>query len=237
MPFQQLIGQQLAVDGVVDGAAHRHVRGHVVADGITLGILATRRRNGEDDAAVLHARPHPQLEGIGDCGRQRWGDAHQVELAALGGGVGALFIDKDKHQPFEVIAAAGVIGVRLHHQLLAGQEAHQPVRAGADRMAGIALGIVIPLRHYPEGSQHVDEGALGGAQGDGHLGGRNHLGLDKVAHVDLAAALGCAVVGKGHIFGGERRAVGEFQVRLEGNEPPLAILVRGHSLGEQILPT
>ncbi|MNT51701.1 hypothetical protein D3C72_1886820 [compost metagenome] len=42
VPFQQLIGQQLAVDGVVDGTAHRHVRGHVIADGITLGILAAR---------------------------------------------------------------------------------------------------------------------------------------------------------------------------------------------------
>ncbi|MNH21570.1 hypothetical protein D3C79_813850 [compost metagenome] len=163
MPFQQLVGQQLAIDGVVDGAAHRHVRGHVVADGITLGILAARWRNGKDDAAVLHARPYPQLKCGRDCGRQRRGDAYQVELTALGGGIGALFIDKDKHQSLEVIAAAGVMGVRLHHQLLAGQEAHQPVRAGTDRLAGIALGIVIPLRHYPQGSQHVDEGALGGA--------------------------------------------------------------------------
>lgn len=161
MPFQQLVSQQLAVDGIVDGAAHRHVRRHVVADGITLGIFAARRRNGEDDAAVFHTWPHPQLEGGRHGRRQRGGDAHQVELAALGGGIGALFIDKDKHQPLEVIAAAGVIGVRLHHQLLAGQEAHQPVRAGADRMAGIALGIVIPLRHYPKRSQHVDEGTLG----------------------------------------------------------------------------
>ncbi|MOA04151.1 hypothetical protein D3C78_1236910 [compost metagenome] len=97
VPLQQLIGQQLAVDGVVDGAAHRHVRGHVVADGITLGILAARWRDGEDDAAVLHARAHPELEGGRDCGRQQRGDAHQIELAALGGGIGALFIDKDKH--------------------------------------------------------------------------------------------------------------------------------------------
>lgn len=110
MPFQQLIGQQLAVDGVVDGAAHRHIRGHVVADGITLGILAARRRDREDDAAVLHARPHPQLEGVGYGRRQRRSDAHQIELIALGGGIGALFIDKDKHQPFEVIVATGVIG-------------------------------------------------------------------------------------------------------------------------------
>ncbi len=70
MSFQQLVGQQLAVDDVVDGAAHRHVRGHVVADGITLGIFFTRRRNGEDDAAVLYTRPHPELEGSRHGGRQ-----------------------------------------------------------------------------------------------------------------------------------------------------------------------
>ncbi|MNI59540.1 hypothetical protein D3C73_1147070 [compost metagenome] len=145
MPFQQLVGQQLAVDGVVDGAAHRHVRGYVVADGITLGILAARWRNGEDDATVLHTRPHPEPQRIRHCGRKRRGDAHQIELIAPGGGIGALFIDKDKHQPFEVIAAAGVIGVRLHHQLLAGQETHQPVRAGTDWLLGVRLGIVIPL--------------------------------------------------------------------------------------------
>ncbi|MNF62497.1 hypothetical protein D3C84_441800 [compost metagenome] len=145
VPFQQLIRQQLAVDGVVDGAAHRHIRGYVVADGITLGILAARRRNGEDDTAVLHAKAHPQLEGVGHCGCQRRGYTHQIELAAPGGGIGALFIDKDKDQPFEIIVATGVIGVRLHHQLLTGQEAHQPVGAGTNRLAGITLGIVITL--------------------------------------------------------------------------------------------
>ena len=52
------------------------------------------------------------------CDAEGPSDAHHIKLAALGGGIGALFIDKDKHQPFEVIVAAGVIGVRLHHQLL-----------------------------------------------------------------------------------------------------------------------
>ncbi|MNS48762.1 hypothetical protein D3C72_813440 [compost metagenome] len=145
VPFQQLVGQQLAVDGVVDGAAHRHIGSHVVADGITLGILAARRRDRKDDAAVLHTRPHPQFEGGRHCGGQRRGNTHQIELAALGGGIGALFIDKDKHQPFEVIVAAGVIGVRLHHQLLTRQEAHQPVRASADWLLGVRLGVVIAL--------------------------------------------------------------------------------------------
>ncbi|MNR06942.1 hypothetical protein D3C85_1230420 [compost metagenome] len=145
VPFQQLVGQQLAVDGVVDGAAHRHIGSHVVADGITLGILAACRRNGQDDTPVLHTRPHPEPQRIRHCGRQRRGDAHQIELAALGGGIGALFIDKDKHQPFEVIVAAGVIGVRLHHQLLTRQEAHQPVRACADWLLGIRFCVVITL--------------------------------------------------------------------------------------------
>ncbi|MNS85067.1 hypothetical protein D3C72_1189190 [compost metagenome] len=236
VPLQQLIGQQLAIDGVVDGAAHRHVRGYVVADGVALGILAAGGWNGEDDAAVLHARAHPEPQRRRHRRRQGGGDAHHVELAALGGGIGALLVDEDEHQPLEVVVLPGVIGIFLHHQLLAGQEASQPVGAGAYRLAGVALGIVIPLRHYAERPQHVDEGALGGAQADGHLQRGDHPGGDEVAHVDLATTLGGAVVGEGHILGIERRAVGELKAGLEADEPALAILARADRLGQQVLP-
>ncbi|MNH16990.1 hypothetical protein D3C79_766430 [compost metagenome] len=163
MAFEQLVGEQLTVDGVVDGAAHGDVRGDVIAHRIALGIFMAGGRDREDDAAVLHARANPEFQRRRHGRGQGGGDAHHVQLATLGGGVGALFVDEDEHQPLEVVAVTGVIGVGLHHQLLPRQVATQSIGTGADGLAGIRLGIVIPRRDDAEGAQHVDEGALGSA--------------------------------------------------------------------------
>ncbi|MNR18578.1 hypothetical protein D3C85_1353120 [compost metagenome] len=44
------------------------------------------------------------------------------------------------------------------------------------------------------------------------------------------------LVGEGHILGGQRRAVGKLEIRLEADEPALAILARLDRLGQHPLP-
>ncbi len=114
MSFHQLIGQLLAINGVVDGAADGDVGGDIIADGITLGIFFPGRYHREDDATVLHAIAYPELQilllwGYGHGGS----DADQIQLAALRRGVGVIFVEEDEHQTVKVVFLASVVGVSL----------------------------------------------------------------------------------------------------------------------------
>ena len=226
-PLSERLDQKLAVHRVVHGAAQGEVAGHIIARivfHIARQALRARGNHGKGNAARVDRLHRKQLIARGQSIGHGGGGVGHVHLACLGGGERGVFVHEHHHDALHHGRFAVVVGVRLENDLLAAIPLGQLVATGADGIAAVIVAV-----------------RMGGA--DAHRGKRVHKDVEGMHHADLDRlvverhGLGHhgqidlgrrgvfdAVDGEGHVFGGQRLAVGELDVGADLERPHHAVL-------------
>ena len=230
---QHTFGQFFAIHRDIDGLADGDIGGDVVANREAgLGFLARwlcRKR----DAAVVHGIHCQQLHFFGHIACRSGRDHGHVHLACARGGHGSIFGGVEEGHALEFRLVAVVVGVGLHHHLLAFVPRDEFERPRADGVFGIAVFVVGVLGHNAQRCQRVHERDVRLFECDLHRGGIDGLDACKLTHIHCARCLGALLVGKDHIVSRQRLAVGEFHAVTDGDRPGFAVL-RQLPLGGQI---
>ena len=230
---EDVVDHLLTVDADIDGTAHRHIGGHRIAGGHTVGVhrgLGDR----QVDAPVIHRLVGGEgVAGDGLVGVGGRGVGH-VHLPCLSGQESGVLLHKEDGDLFHLGLFAVVVGVGLQNDLLAPVPLLEDIPARTDGVGAVGGAVVGVLGH------DADDGHGVGPDGEGFCHVENHSGvvhrLGVVQHGEVVDRAGCldGVVGEGHILGSQGFTVGELHIIPDGDRPGQAVLA-GLAGGGQVI--